>query len=92
MGKGGYRYLRILDLNKLSDEEIKRQLKNEILETPQADSELKTSWEKRDHGSQCMVSCCAVVRNRSFKVNNTGAEVTGQKNSKVNDHASCTSS
>ena len=30
MGKGGYRYLRILDLNKVSDEEIKQQLKKEL--------------------------------------------------------------
>ena len=29
MGKFGYRYLRILDLNKVSDEEIKQQLKKE---------------------------------------------------------------
>ena len=86
MGKGGYRYLRILDLNKVSDEEIKQQLKG-ILETPQADLEPKTSWEKQDHGSQHMGSCCAVVRNRSFKVNNRGAEVIGQKDPKVDDHA-----
>ena len=30
MGKGGYRHLRILDLNKVSDEEIKQQLKKEL--------------------------------------------------------------
>ena len=29
VGKGGYRYLRILDLNKVSDEEKKQQLKKE---------------------------------------------------------------
>ena len=32
VGKGGYRYLRILDLNKVSDEEIKQQLKKEYSE------------------------------------------------------------
>ena len=30
MGKGGYRYLRILDLNKVSDEELKQKLKKEL--------------------------------------------------------------
>ena len=30
MGKGGYRHLRILDLNKVSDEEIKQLLKKEL--------------------------------------------------------------
>ena len=90
MGKGGYRYLRILDLNKVSEEEIKQQLKKEYKRRLKL-VELKTSWEKQDHGSQYMGSCCAVVRNRSFKVNNRGAEVIGQTNSKVDDHAWCTS-
>ena len=85
MGKGAYRYLRILHLNKVSDEEIKQQLKKEYKRR------LKLIQSSKVHGSHYMGSCCVVVRNRSFKVNNRGAEVIGQKNSKVDDHAWCTS-
>ena len=92
MGKGGYRYLRILDLNKVSDEEIKQLLKKELYKRRlKLIQGAKLHGGKQDHGSQYMGSCCAVVRNRSFKVNNRGAEVIGQKNSKDDDHAWCTS-
>ena len=91
MEKGGYRYLRILDLNKVSDEEIKKLLKKELYKRRLKLIQSSKLHGKKDHGSQYMGSCCAVVRNRSSKVNNRGAEVIGQKNSKVDDHAWCTS-
>ena len=49
MGKGGYRHLGILDLNKVSDEEIKQQLKKELYKR-----RLKLIQSSKLHGKKIM--------------------------------------
>ena len=64
--RGGYRYLRILDLDKIKDEEMKQQLKKEYKRRLQLILSSKLHGRnKQDHGSHYMGGCCAAVRSRS---------------------------